>query len=141
MAHRHDPTSVRDRLLARREELCGFVSDNLAELSHRQDAGDEADTAAENIAVETSSRLADLENRELHQIDRALARLAAGGYGSCESCGEPIPAARLKALPFTTSCVRCQERAERRHRERGGRENWELAVDTEDHARSVATAD
>ena len=141
MAHQHDPNTVRERLLTRRAELCGFVSDNLAELSHRQDAGDEADTAAENIAVETSSRLADLENRELHQIDRALARLSAGGYGSCESCGERIPAARLKALPVTTSCVGCQERAERRQREGRGRENWELAVDTEELARSVATAD
>jgi hypothetical protein len=26
---------------------------------------------------------------------------------NCEACGEPIPAARLEALPETTTCVSC----------------------------------
>jgi hypothetical protein len=27
----------------------------------------------------------------------------------CQSCGKPIPAARLKALPDTLTCVKCSE--------------------------------
>jgi len=47
------------------------------------------------------------------QIDRALRRLAEGGYGQCATCDEPIPAARLEARPHTEHCVPCQEAAAR----------------------------
>ena len=41
-------------------------------------------------------------------VDRALAKLDAGTYGTCEQCGQPIPKARLKALPSATLCVACK---------------------------------
>jgi DnaK suppressor protein len=37
----------------------------------------------------------------------ALNRMDAGNYGLCESCGKPISAARLEAIPFTRFCVKC----------------------------------
>jgi DnaK suppressor protein len=46
--------------------------------------------------------------------DEALARLDAGRYGVCAECEEPIPALRLRALPFAVRCLPCQERCERR---------------------------
>ena len=50
----------------------------------------------------------DSEGRdELRQIDKALARLDAGTYGICTSCGEKIAAERLHALPFAALCVDC----------------------------------
>jgi DnaK suppressor protein len=49
----------------------------------------------------------------LREIEDALDRLADGSYGVCENCGEAIPSERLKVLPFTTFCVRCQEQQER----------------------------
>lgn len=42
----------------------------------------------------------------LDQVRAALARLDEGGYGSCEVCGEAIPAARLEARPWATRCIR-----------------------------------
>lgn len=45
--------------------------------------------------------------QELSQINQALARMDAGNYGLCASCGEPINPERLQALPFTTLCIRC----------------------------------
>jgi DnaK suppressor protein len=42
------------------------------------------------------------------EIDRALAKIEAGTYGTCEQCGEPIPRERLKALPYAALCVRCK---------------------------------
>ena len=39
------------------------------------------------------------------EIDRALAKIAAGTYGLCEKCGREIPRARLKALPHAPLCV------------------------------------
>jgi DnaK suppressor protein len=44
----------------------------------------------------------------VEEIDRALAKLDAGTYGTCEGCGQPIPKARLKALPYATLCVGCK---------------------------------
>ena len=38
----------------------------------------------------------------------AVDQLAAGEYGTCQSCGEPIGAERLEALPGATMCVTCQ---------------------------------
>lgn len=42
---------------------------------------------------------------EIAGIEAALARIAAGEYGSCSVCGIEIPAARLAALPTATICV------------------------------------
>ena len=42
------------------------------------------------------------------EIDRALTKITAGTYGICESCGQPIPRARLKALPYAALCVQCK---------------------------------
>ncbi len=44
----------------------------------------------------------------IDEIDRALAKIDAGSYGICEQCGQPIPKARLKALPYATLCVACK---------------------------------
>jgi RNA polymerase-binding transcription factor DksA len=50
-------------------------------------------------AVEARRKLADVED--------ALARLAAGRFGSCEQCGSPISAGLLTAAPQTRYCPRC----------------------------------
>ncbi len=42
------------------------------------------------------------------EIDRALAKLDDGTYGSCEKCGTAIPEARLEALPHASLCVACK---------------------------------
>ncbi len=42
------------------------------------------------------------------EIDRALAKIDSGTYGICEQCGQPIPKARLKAVPYATLCVACK---------------------------------
>ena len=42
------------------------------------------------------------------QIQRAVERIDAGTYGFCESCGKPIPKARLKAFPMATLDVALQ---------------------------------
>lgn len=49
----------------------------------------------------------------IDQVRRALERIDQGTYGSCERCGRPIDAARLKALPRTLLCTDCKRREER----------------------------
>jgi RNA polymerase-binding protein DksA len=63
----------------------------------------------DELAAITVERL----GRDLRLVDRALADIAAGRYGICVECEEPIAPKRLKALPFATRCVECQARSER----------------------------
>jgi DnaK suppressor protein len=44
------------------------------------------------------------------QIEAALDRLRDGTYGTCQGCGETIPAERLVAVPWTAFCVGCASR-------------------------------
>ena len=50
----------------------------------------------------------------LADVEGALGRIAAGSYGECVDCGEPIAAARLKAYPAATRCIECQGALEKR---------------------------
>jgi DnaK suppressor protein len=61
--------------------------------------------AVRGLLVERANRLA-----------AALDRLRSGEYGMCETCGEPIRPARLRAIPEVTTCVLCQDAEERRSR-------------------------
>jgi RNA polymerase-binding transcription factor DksA len=49
--------------------------------------------------------------RTIEEIDAALARLEAGTYGRCVSCGAGIPVERLEFRPFAAGCVTCQQPA------------------------------
>jgi RNA polymerase-binding protein DksA len=51
---------------------------------------------------------------DMQQVERALERLAAGTYGLCDDCGQPIPPKRLEARPTATLCVSCQSQRELR---------------------------
>jgi DnaK suppressor protein len=44
----------------------------------------------------------------IEEIDMALRAIDALTYGACEICGQPIPKARLRALPYARLCVSCK---------------------------------
>jgi DnaK suppressor protein len=50
----------------------------------------------------------------IEECEHALARIADGSYGSCETCSRSIPFERLEALPHARLCVRCGSRREHR---------------------------
>jgi RNA polymerase-binding transcription factor DksA len=43
----------------------------------------------------------------IEEIDDALVRIDAGGYGTCQECGRRIPLARLEASPQIRFCAAC----------------------------------
>jgi len=47
------------------------------------------------------------EQRELADIDEALARIAAGEYGNCLSCGGVLGLQRIRAIPEARYCIGC----------------------------------
>ena len=46
----------------------------------------------------------------LFDVDRALAKMDVGTYGSCERCGRPIASERLEALPWALLCIDCKQK-------------------------------
>ena len=94
-----DPARARELLAGERERIVR----TLARLGH-QDTGEPAEDHPANLASdlyqdELDEGLADDLREELAAVERAEARLAAGTYGRSIESGEPIPDARLEALP------------------------------------------
>ena len=65
-----------------------------------------------------SLRLTDRDRKLIGKIEEALARLQAGTFGTCTSCGKAISPARLRARPVTDLCIDCKTEAERGERRR-----------------------
>lgn len=104
------------RLVARRDSLRKALNgdlDSLREYHSTFDVGDNVDAAVDTANDEISSQLAEIESRELGQIEHALKRITAGIYGRCEFCSGKITEARINALPYATSCIDCQRENER----------------------------
>ena len=76
---------------------------------------DQADAGSKNFEREHEMSIAANAREMLGQSERALARIAAGTYGVCESCGEPIGKARLQVFPRATLCMSCKQKQERRY--------------------------
>ena len=128
---RHDAlVRLHKSLLARRAELRKKLAEDLDNLRGAEASGDQADAALDASSDEMNSALAELDARELGQIDRALARLKQGTYGQCEVCHAKIPVGRLGTLPFCTLCIACQREMEKYPdwgRQSGG--DWEKVYD------------
>ncbi len=116
MARRDALLRLHKSLLSRRSDIRKKLADELdglRNLKNTDATGDSADVAFEAGTEEMASQLAELDARELHQIERALQRLKQGTYGICEGCGCKIPVGRLNALPYTTLCIACQREMEK----------------------------
>ena len=117
MARKDALLRLHSRLVARRDALRKILSgdiESLHEYRSTYDVGDNVDAAVDTANDEISSQLAEIESRELEQIEHALGRIVQGVYGRCEFCGEKIAEVRLNALPYTNSCIDCQRENERR---------------------------
>ena len=113
---------ARRRLAAQREETRAHLAalkrdfDGVVAASLDSNADDEHDPEGATIAFERSQlgAIAQQAQHHLEEIDAALARLADGTYGTCESCGRPIAEARLEARPVARLCIACATVAQRR---------------------------
>ena len=115
MARRDALLRLHKSLTARRAELRKRLGGEIEDLRNYRGAdqtGDSADAAFDSGSEEIASQLAELEARELVQIERAILRMKQGTYGICEGCQCRIPVARLNALPYSTTCVKCQREFE-----------------------------
>ncbi len=132
MARRDALLRLHKTLLARSTALRKTLAGELADLRLKSSqTGDTADAAFDAGSEEIASQLAQLEARELSQIERAIARMKQGTYGLCELCQIKIPVARLNALPYSTTCVQCQREMETSPgwEDRRGGADWQNVTD------------
>jgi DnaK suppressor protein len=133
---------LRKVLIRRRDALRNALAGDLSMLRELrgQSRGDAADFALDAAQDEISSQLAEVESRELANIENALESMREGRYGVCESCGENIPLARLQALPYATMCIGCQREAEKTGTQRGA-PDWSRVIDTSSTDNDVVFTD
>lgn len=132
MSRKDSIEKMRELLVTRRNALRKALAGDLSLLMQlrEQSGGDVVDAALDAAQDEVSSQLAEVESRELANIDRALAKMKNGSYGECEICNGKIPLARLNALPYATSCIECQRAAETGGGHGGAGNDWSRVLDT-----------
>jgi DnaK suppressor protein len=103
-----DVAELREQMTASQEDLADLIADSVDAAGDDQaDAGTKTLEREQEMALGANVRLL------LEQSYRALRRIDDGTYGTCTSCGRPIPKGRLKALPHATLCLECKQREER----------------------------
>jgi len=110
----------RKMLLRLKDELMHDIS-NMSKNpgSQDNDSGDVsghvqhmADVATDMYDREFSLGLASNNRELLQRVEQALVRIADNTFGICVECHKPISSARLKAIPYTQTCLKCQEKIE-----------------------------
>jgi DnaK suppressor protein len=110
-----DPERARELLAAERARiesaLAGLGADGPLEASDRIEPGDEdsEDLYQDELDQGRREELRD----DMAALERAEARLADGTYGVSIESGEPIPDARLEAIPTAERTVQEEERFRR----------------------------
>ena len=106
--------ALREELVRQRDDLRREIEDHGAdpetdEVTFEGDAGfsDRSHSTEERSRVISVVRAL---RSNLHDVDRAIAKIDAGTYGSCERCGNPIGAERLEAIPWALLCIDCKRK-------------------------------
>ena len=108
-----------DTLLETKKQALREIQDRLKEETEgvKDDGRDTFDLASDERDREINFILNDRERGKLLAIEEALQRIKDKTYGVCEcgcdNCEGEIQLGRLKVLPFTRLCVKCQEEVER----------------------------
>jgi RNA polymerase-binding transcription factor DksA len=93
----------REVLLTELSEMDSHPRSVLGYGNHQADDGTAAFEQAADLAMRCNAE------RMLHEVERALARMAEGTYGTCRNCGKAIDPARLRAIPHTRYCLACAD--------------------------------
>jgi DnaK suppressor protein len=97
----------------------------ILEISNEADPLDVTQSAAaRDFEAGNISRLV----QKRRQIREAIARIQDGSYGECLRCEEPIAEKRLKAVPWASYCIRCQEEVDRNRHDHEEDSETELAA-------------
>ena len=102
---------LRDEIVSKFEQEMGSKLDEDPRISTLAPM-DSGELSQLDLDEDIDYTLLNMHIARLREVEGALDRLEEGTYGICEDCGTSINMERLKALPFTTCCVQCQEKRE-----------------------------
>lgn len=106
-----DMSEFQEALLKKqRELLAGEGLKPIGSMMGNSRQGDMADQADGINEVHIALKLRSTDAKIMQAIEEALERIDRGTYGICKDCGEAISAARLRAIPWTRSCISCKEK-------------------------------
>ena len=96
---------MRERLINKRGEVfeAHRLSDEARLILSEHDIEPE-ETAQKEAIADVLATLDEKGQKDIQAINRALARMKLGEYGSCEVCGKGIEVERLEAIPWTSVC-------------------------------------
>ncbi len=106
--------NIKDSLVEKRTELLARLGKITSDVRHENQPmeSDFAELAVQRENDQVIDALGEATRRELTQINRALASIENGEYGSCSECGREIRVERLEVLPYSTKCLKCASRSE-----------------------------
>lgn len=114
--NRKDLINFKKILMQKRAELLSKSNNNVCRIMNIDssicDVGDEIDVASQNSEKEMYFELASNNKMTLNAVNGALKKIEKNIYGKCEYCKDIIPLKRLKAIPWTMYCIKCQEEVE-----------------------------
>jgi len=108
---KRDFESFRKRLLAELQSHQQRVDRARNELPVDSDPDDDAGVASRSAYREVTMGKLERDLQTIVEIERALRRLDEGQYATCVGCQSRIPDARLKAIPWTRTCIECAGRS------------------------------
>ena len=104
--HHQALLKMRERLLSHRLQLTTQAAINVEPF-------DSADAADNDFEHDLALGQLSGEQDVLYEIQAALSRIRDGTYGRCEITGQPISAARLRAIPWTRFSQAVEEMLEK----------------------------
>lgn len=108
----------RDMLEAAKREMASDIERTVHAMQDEATVfADPNDRASQESDMALELRNRDRERRLIKKINETLARINAGEYGYCDSCGVEIGLKRLEARPTATLCIDCKTLEEIRERQ------------------------
>jgi RNA polymerase-binding transcription factor DksA len=101
------PVEVRKQELERRLGVLRTRIDRIEDELEQPVSDSFSEQAVEREEEEVLEDLGAAGVQEVRMIEAALKRIAAGTYGTCVNCGEPIGEERLDVVPATPLCRDC----------------------------------
>jgi DnaK suppressor protein len=111
--NKKDLAEIKKLLIEKKTELLNKTNNAQRDINSDDiNVGDEIDVARQSSDKEMLFELIAVDKIILNAVNDALAKIEKNTYGTCEYSGGKIPVERLKAIPWTRYCIKCQEEAE-----------------------------
>lgn len=105
-----DLAAARRALVAERARLLAELGEPI-ESPGQMTYGSQAAAASHVFEQQRDLALRDRSRLDLGRVEAALRALDDGTYGTCPTCGNPIAAERLEAIPWAAQCIDCARKA------------------------------